>query len=96
MDTLEEKLLEKMAVHHTWYEILKSTATTATALSSWVECYCDCSSYNELVDNNIQRNIAILELHIQLLHKVYYINNQEIKKQIIQEIAKKYDIVDNN
>lgn len=41
MDTLEEKLLKKMAARHFKYEILESAAVSARALSSWVEYYND-------------------------------------------------------
>lgn len=92
MDTLEEKLLDKIASCHSWREILNSAATCANALSSWVECYNDCNHYNELIDKNIQKTLFNLELHLQLFKKLHYPNNQEIKKQIVQEIAKKYEI----
>lgn len=92
MDTLEEKLLEKMAHRHFKREMLNSVAKTAAALSSWVDCINDCKSRNKLADNNIQKLLANMELHIQLLEKSYYPNIQDIKKQIVQEIAKKYEI----
>lgn len=93
MDTLEEKLLEKMAHRHFKREMLGSVATAATALSSWVACSIDCKSHNKLADKNIQKLLANMELHIQLLEKSYYPNIQEVKKQIVQEIAKKYGIL---
>lgn len=96
MDTLEEKLLEKIASCHSWRELLNSAATSAGALCFWVEHYNNCNFYDKLIDKNIQKNLFILELHIQLFKKLHYPNNQEIKKQILQETAKKYDILDNN
>lgn len=92
MDTLEEKLLEKMARRHFKREMLNSVATATAALSSWIACSNDCKSHNKLVDKNIQILLANMELHIQLLEKSYYPNIQEFKKQIVQEIAKKYEI----
>lgn len=96
MDTLEEKLLKKMAARHFKYEILESAAVSAHALCSWVEYYNDNKSSHKLADKNIPKILANLELNIQLLISAYYPNAKEWKEQFIQATAKKYDIVDNN
>lgn len=96
MDTLEEKLLKKMAARHFKHEILDSAATSAYALFSWVDCYNNNKSPNKLADKNIPKILANLELNIQLLEIAYYPQVKEWKERLIQDTAKKYDILDNN
>lgn len=96
MDTLEEKLLEKMTYCHYRHEILCSIEKAANALCRWIELYNDGVLPRHVVSDEISKISANLEFHIQLLKRAYYPNIQEFKQQIIQELAKEYDIVDNN
>lgn len=95
MDTLEEKLLKKMTYCHFKFEMLDSIENSAAALCKYTQLYHGSALSRKIADENIPKILANLELNILLLKKAYYPNTQEFKEQIVQEISKKYDIVDN-
>lgn len=93
MNTLEEKLLEKMTVSHNKNEIFTSIKNSASTLCKYVESYKEDEACRMTVDKYLPKILANLELNIQLLKKAYYPNTQEFKEQMVQEIAKKYELL---